>query len=349
MTILFTDSFSHYASADIPKKWTANVGGATINSTAGVRGGGAMLYGTGNVSVKKAIGSTRTALMQGARFKFATLPTSTIQADFMNFRDSVGAGPQVVLRVNAAGKLEVTRGANGTILGTGTTVLVTGVWYYIEFKATINNTTGAVKVVLNGNSASPEINVSSVNTSATGNNNADTFVVGEAGNGTPQTTMCDYYAGDTNGSAPQNDLLGDIRVDCYFPNSDGATLNFTPNSGTVHYNRVNEAAPDGDTTYNQDSTANDIDLYGYQSMSHTPVTIFGTALNLIAEKDDAGARSINFATKSGATTYTGFSSAIGLSTSSYLCYQEIRQLDPATSAAWTKTGVNSAQFGPQAI
>lgn len=347
MTILFTDSFSHYASGDILKKWSATSGGPTINATAGRRGNGAMLYGTGNVWARKSVGANKTALMAGAAFKFSTMPTNFISADFMNFRDSGANAYQVVLRINPAGKLEVTRGSNGPILGTGTTVLTTGVWYYIEWKVTFHGSAGTVKVVLNGTST--EINLTSQNTAPSGNAYADTLSVGESGNSTPQTTMCDLYLADTAGSAPQNDLMGDVRVDCYFPNSDGATLNFTPNSGTTHYNRVNESTPDGDTTYNQDATANDVDLYGYQSMTHTPVTIFGTALNLIAEKDDAGVRSINFATRSGGTTYTGFSTSIALSASSYLCYQEVRQLDPATSAAWTKTGVNAAQFGPQAI
>lgn len=124
--------------------------------------------------------------------------------------------------------------------------------------------------------------------------------------------------------------------------ADGATTNFTPSTGTNHAALVDESPPNDDTDYNQSSNVGDLDLYEITDMAHTPASIFGVQINLNAKKDDAGTRSIAGVVRSGGTNYEGGAQALS---TSYAYYLDVRETDPDTSAPWTKTGVDNAQFG----
>lgn len=63
-------------------------------------------------------------------------------------------------------------------------------------------------------------------------------------------------------------------------------------------------------------------------------------------RDGTGPGNIQFAARSGGTTYYGASQAIGIG---YDNYQEVWNTDPATSAGWTRAGVNSAELGLKAV
>jgi hypothetical protein len=59
-----------------------------------------------------------------------------------------------------------------------------------------------------------------------------------------------------------------------------------------------------------------------------------------------GTRQIAEVCRSGGTNYVGTTQTLG---SSYLMYRQIHETDPATSAAWTQTGLNSAEFGVKVV
>ena len=90
------------------------------------------------------------------------------------------------------------------------------------------------------------------------------------------------------------------------------------------------------------STIGDEDLYTYPAL--TGSTIYAAVVNLRAEKDNSGTRSIRALAESGGTTVDS-GTDFPLSQNVYADYQGIFEVDPNTGVAWTISGVNAAQFG----
>jgi hypothetical protein len=255
---------------------------------------------------------------------------------FLTFLDA--GSIQVDIRVRPDGTIRATR--NGTTLATSSSSLSISTQYFIETKVAINDTTGSVEVKVNGSSTG-WINITSQDTKNTANASANVIQI--SGIATSNTDFDDLVICDGQGST-NNDFLGDVRVDCYLPSGNGNSSQLTGSDGnsTDNYALVDEASQNGDTDYVQSATVAQKDTYAYTDMSHTPSSIFGLQINMVAKKDDSGNRSIQSVVRSGGSDTDG--SAQALSTT-YACYREIRETDPNTAAAWTRTNLNSAEFG----
>jgi hypothetical protein len=86
------------------------------------------------------------------------------------------------------------------------------------------------------------------------------------------------------------------------------------------------------------------DLFSFAPLQTTPSAIYGGVVKAFVSKSDSGTRTMNMNMKSGATDATGSNPAQALTTtvtwqSSYF------DVDPATGAAWTLSGVNNARSG----
>lgn len=335
MTLRFIDGFDHYDTTSLLASMKCGVSNTpAIESNGGRRGGGALVFTPGEFCYKAF--DNKSAWVVGFALKMQSLGTGT-NHHLLSFVD--GTTVQVDIYLDNTGHLIVTRGS--TVLATSTSVLTVEVWNYIEVKVTLDNTTGAAEVRVNG-SSSGWINISDVDTCATANEYASVIRYGSTtSSGTGR--IDDLYICDTDGSV-NNDFLGDVRVDAYLPNGNGASSQFTgsDSDSTDNYMLVDDAAPDGDTTYVQSSTVNQIDTYSFTEMSHTPATIFGLQIVMDAKKDDSGTRSIAGVVRQSSTNYAGSNQVLS---TSYVGYTDIRETDPATAAAWTKDGINSAEFG----
>lgn len=334
MTLLFCDSFDHYATADILNKWTAfesSGTGQAIGSGNGRRSGNAWTSSNTLRGLLKAVAGSPSTLIVGGAFYLPSLPSTVAILGLWE-----GATIHVQLRVKADGAVEVTR--NTTVLGTSSAGVISAATYvYVELKATINDSTGSYEVRVNG------ANVLSGTGADTRNGGTGVITQVNVNAAIANIRVDDFYICNTSGSA-NNDFLGDVRVDAYLPNGNGNSSQMTGSDAdsTDNYLLVDDSAPDGDSTYVQSSTAGHKDTYTFADMSHTPSTIHGVQVNMIAKKDDAGARSIASVVRSGGTDTDGTTQALS---TSYLDYMQIIEQDPNTSAAWTKTGFNAAEFG----
>lgn len=103
--------------------------------------------------------------------------------------------------------------------------------------------------------------------------------------------------------------------------------------------------PNDDVAYISDSTAGHISEF-----THDPLSLTGTIIGVVHQsyvrKDDAGLRQFQQVCKSGGTTETSSTITVG---NTYQYYQDILENDPNTSAAWTVSNYNSAQFGVKEI
>lgn len=323
MALLFMDGFDHYATADVLKKWTSG-SLSSINTTLGRRGGGCAVF-AGTMITKSVPNST--TLTAG----FAIQRLDNANLAILKFTDN--STDQMVLQVDSNFKLNLYRNTT-LVAGPSSQAVTTNAYMYIEMKVTFSATVGAYEVRMNGVTI---FSATGVNTIGSANAYANNVSIGSYN---WNARIDDFYLCDGTGSA-NNTFLGDSRIDALYPTSDGANLTWTPSTGTTHYTCVNKTAPA--TTPNvSDGTSGDLDTYGHGAISHNPVAIFGTQTCMCAQKSDAGAMSIKEAMRSGGTNYTGASQALA---TSLLIYREVRETDPATSAAWTQSGVNAAEIG----
>lgn len=342
MSLLFCDSFAHYATADILTKYTDHNFASIVAAGNGRHGGPAMQFaGSTSGYATKAVPAASTIIQGAAVRPNAAASVGTIFSLFE------GSTAHLALRLLADGRFEVRRGTGtGTVIATSASAVSwpSGVYGYVEWKATIHDTTGSVEVRFNGQTM---INVSGVDT----RNGGTTGLIDSVKLCAPSDSLagfaaglrfCDYIICDGAGST-NNTLLGDVRVDCYLPTSDGANTGLTPSTGTSHFALVDEATPNT-TDYNSGDTVGLKDTYGMADMTHTPVTIFGVQTMVAALKDDGGSRSIKTLARSGGTDYQGSELVLAAGVN---YARTVREVDPATSAAWTKTGLNAAEFGAE--
>ena len=338
----FLESFDHSTSPT--RKWTTNnPAGGDSGFAYGIAVG---RFGTnggrhGNDSqqgLRKTLTAEDTWIMGCAFRRFTAGDT-----DIIFFLQDAGS-TQIDLRVTTANRLAIVRGSS-TTLETGTTEIVVGRWYFIELRVVIHNSAGEYEVRLDGLT---ELSDTGVDTQATGNASADQIGIGEyaAFNGTT-SDFDDLYVFDGTDSgvagAPNNDFIGDVRVQCRLPDGNGNTSNLVGSDGnsTDNYLLVDEASPDDDTTYVESSTPGDKDTYEYQDLSAASGTVYGVQILPLARKTDAGTRSIAAIARLGTTEVDSGDFALN---SSYEYAVNPRDANP-DGDQWTIADVNSAEFG----
>lgn len=272
--------------------------------------------------------SARTTRAIGFYVKLVDLPNSQ-DGELVNLMD--GGTSQVKLTILPSGNVECRRGA--TVLGTLSAPLLVGLEYYLEMKATIDNSAGTVEVRLNGNTV---LSLTSQDTQASGNALCNAVKWGEGGGGLSNSFhVADFYDAD--------DFLGDVRVDYYPPDADGThDGQFAPSTGTDAAAMVDEVPPDDDSSYIESETVGHQQTFTIPALGYTPETVHGVTLRCQWKKTDAGARTLAPIVRSGGTDYVG--SGVGGSTG----YAETRTLyveDPDTTAAWDQAGIEAAEYG----
>jgi hypothetical protein len=105
---------------------------------------------------------------------------------------------------------------------------------------------------------------------------------------------------------------------------------------------VADVYEDSAASYVYSSNVGDTDRYTITSISGTPGTVLGVTTRGYFQKSDAGTRNVAVQLTSGGTTVESTSTALN-TTWGWVYRNDL--VDPATSAAWTATGVNNASIG----
>jgi hypothetical protein len=329
MSLRFIDSFDHYASADLAKKYTS-VGGSPVIEAGGRNSTSRFRAGAGEF-VMKTLDAQSTWIV-GVAFRVTTLPSSGGQP-IIRLQDAGSVQAQVQIR--AAGELQVTRGGTSLVISSGLGLTV-DTWYFLEFKAVIGNAgAGSYDVRINGSS----VLSGSADTSFTANQNANQVVLWA-----PQATTWfdDLYICDGQGSV-NNNFLGDRRVMAVRPDGAGNYSQWTPSAGS-NYQNVDESAPDSDTTYNSSATAGQIDTYTFGALGVVG-TVHGIQTSLLVRHDDS-TRTIREKVRISGSDYNGANVSTG---ASYAYALNVRETNPATSAAWAVSEIDAAEAGVEFI
>jgi hypothetical protein len=325
MALLFIDGFD---ANDAAFKW---VGGSAAGSTTTTRfsNGRALTIANGGVSRDFTASSQ---IFVGVACTISNLDTAI--RPYISLNGDSGATTHLSVGYSSSG-LILYRGALATSLATYSGVFNPNTWYHIEISATIADAGGTCIVKLNGATV---INFTGDTKNAGTNTTFDRVVL--ASNGGYTAGFDDIYVGNSTGSAPYNTLLGDARVYSLSPSGAGSSTQFTPSSG-ANYTTVDEL-PYSATDYVSGGTTGNRDTYALADLPASAGTVYAVQNNIIAKKTDAAAISLKPALKSGATVYYGAATSLGASDG---VITDLYTTDPATSSAWTASGVNSLEAG----
>jgi len=248
---------------------------------------------------------------------------------------------QIALRVNADGSISVCRGIaqSGTVIGTSSLAISENIWHYIEWKSTINNSTGTSEVRIDNISV---LSLTAQDTQSTANATANSIKFGadySKAADYDDLVICDGAGGSFD------DFVGDVTIKACMPDADSATVDWTPSTGSDHYALVDEVPPSA-TDYVSSGTADQIDEYSFANTGYTSATVKAVVVSVVASKSDAGVRTMAIMAHSGATDSAG--DEISPSTSA-LYYQRMLTTDPNTSAAWSLSAAETAEFGVKVV
>lgn len=245
--------------------------------------------------------------------------------------------------ITAAGNIIIYRGSFSTLLATGTTTLVADQYYYIEYQFTISDTTGVVKVWINGVAETLTFVTGTETTQDTrnaGNGYVNFIGIGNtSGSSTASYEIDDLYLNDDTGGVDDS-TWGDVRVIAVLPDSAGNYAQFTPSTGS-NYQNVDDATADDDTTYNSSATVNHIDSFGTASLGVTG-TVKGVSAQVYAKKTDSGTCSLAPFWRISGTDYAGTGIPLG---TVYGFVTQLYRVSPATSSAWSTAEINGAEMG----
>lgn len=263
--------------------------------------------------------------------------TTNIEEPILQLFD--GATVQCAVNLQCNGELQARKSAGGTSIGFTTGARIrAGVWNYIEVKIKVNATTGTVDIRVNGVSV---MSVTGKNTDQAASGQATKIALCGASSGN-QSTFDDFYVCDKSGSN-NNTFLGGQKVTTLFPTGDSGTNQWTPSSGSNHFDRVNENPHDSSTTYLSDILTGDTEEFNYADTGSEVTLIKGVLVNTVFETDSALPFSVKNHVNSGGTSSddAGTAGTNGTyDTASFLV-----ESDPNTTALWTKTNLDAALFG----
>lgn len=328
--ILFMDGFDFYNdNTEASKRWTDAWDAKFVT---GRFGSGQALYWEANDYLYKILPETQEFVFG---MGFQTDGISGNKA-IIGFRDA--GTDQVTVYVDTDGSIKVYRGQGATLLGTSATGLITdNVWYHIEGKFKIDNSTGTFEIKVGGVSVLSDTGVDTQNT-ANAYMNRIHFGYASAEN----RYIDDLYILDTTGTE-NNDFLGDCRIETIRPEGVGNSTDFTPSTG-ANWENVDDTFPDDDSTYNYHAPQGlpGTDLFAMEDLTTISGEIFAIQPVMYTRKDDAGSVNLSSVIRTGGADYVG--SGISLP-DAYVFHTDILELNPDGDVDWTVTTVNAVEGG----
>lgn len=325
MALIYFEGFENWSSMTDAVSTTGWTGTGSLTQGTGRYTGKSFFLGSSGQYVNYAVNNLATITV-GFGVMFTTI--STTSQTFFQLMDGSSVQLQLV-RDGTTGNISLQR--NTTTLATGSTVIGVGNWYFIELTAVINDSTGSYELRINGTT---EFSGSSQDTKNTANAYTNGVRLNRSGSGSPYPNFDDLYI--------RNDstFLGDVQVETLNVSANSSVA-WTPLSSTNASN-VDEATPDGDTSYNSTTSTATTDLFTVTSLSNTPANIYGVKIAAALRNDDAGSQTVRTKMKNGTTTSNGSSHAVG---ASYIMYEDVYTTNPDTSAAFTASDISSLLIG----
>lgn len=226
--------------------------------------------------------------------------------------------------------------------GSGAGTVVSDVWAHVQLKYDLRNSNGRVQVRVD-------------RTTHIDSGLTDTLGAGTAPDAIrllPMTAVdsalalriCSPFVISLDAFTDQykgQDWLDDRIAGCLFPIANGASVGWTPSAGQ-NWQNVDDAPPDDDTTTNEATAVDTLDLY---EMEDLPVGVTPDMLQAVAyiKRDTGASAGIEPAVRHSSTTVKEVGQGIAQDVYQYILHP--MDDDPVAAAAWTEANVNAAEFG----
>jgi hypothetical protein len=272
----------------------------------------------------------------------------------ITLKGDTGNLPHLTINFFSDGSGSVVQGYSGTVLATWAAgSYAVSAWHHFETQAVIDTTAGSVYIWVDGG-PTPLLALTGVRTrntySGTVTNNAIQVTIS-----TPDTSsyVDDFVLYDPRGFAPvggQPGRFGDCKILTSVPAGAGTGdvngANVTQTGGTAGqpYTAINEADPDGNTSYLASGTPGDTKTFVKTALAATPSFVKAVAVDLWVTKDDAASRAIASVLRSGGVNQIGASKGVP---SSVTCLQTISATDPNTGGVWGPASGAAVEVGFQ--
>lgn len=337
MTLLFTDGFDHYNSADFAKKgWSVTNGSPTINASGGrFAAGCANLYYLDELTYYINTGGKRYTI--GFAVKFNTMPNSALRYFFRAYNDT--GGSYMHIWVSNDTHIEIWNNTvPGEIYNSGTGFYTSGKWYYVEVQIEFyNGASGFIGVKWD--------NVTLLSRTAdnvwTGGSVLQFFrIIGTSyGSG---IDIDDVYILSEDGSI-NNDYLGESRVDTLWVSGSGNYSQMSPSAGN-NEDCVDETQQNGDSDYVTGDAEGEIDTYSYDDLSEEVENeiIRGISINTAAVRTDTYGVGLTPKLRINSTDYDQSEETL---TDAYVIYQTVVELNPDDSEEWAFADINALESG----
>lgn len=337
MSLLFVDGFDDGLTA-AGLKW--NVWGTSIVTTTPRTGTNCMRLGTGNQFSSRVLVNTpdeHATFIAG----FGMIPEAATTAEFLQFWSDGWGTCHITITIDGNNRFLVRRGQGGTLLGQSSNNSVQlAVWQHVEVKVILSDTVGEVTIRINGNVV---LSLTGIDTKNGGTKTVLEGIRFWADFQAAGIRFDDLYLCNGAGTV-NNTFLGDCSVQTIFPNGDGASSQWVGSDGNSvsNYALVNETTP-STANYVESGTPGNIDTYAYGDLPAGSVK--GVVHRSYAAKSDTGPQSFRQTARIGGVNYPGSDVALG---TGYGVTTRVLETSPATSAAWSVSEVNGAEFGVEA-
>lgn len=206
------------------------------------------------------------------------------------------------------------------------------IWYYFEVKTYCHDTNGTIEVRINETTI---ISLTDINTK-TGTDAFHNTILFSFN----YIYIDDVYICDGSGTVV-NDFQGVCRIIGLFPDADTDTAQWTPYTGSIHYNQINDN-PDSVATYLSSAGQDLTDLFSYPSLTGIN-TIAGIQIATKGSNNTGSSAILQTPIVSNEVTDLGENKQVIGST--YVEVQRISMIDPNTDLPWTVDGLMAAQLG----
>lgn len=374
MARLWADGFDHYGTTEgfMLDNVYANASGEL--STTQVATGTHSFYhnqweiGGSQLGLRRVVpNATTSKIGVMSRYWFDVLPTNNTLSILAFFGTSDVNVAHIALVLDTSGSIRCYRGYTnhsnpvfhdeGTLLFTTDPLVTSGAFNHFEFQVNISNTAGWVRIALNGDTAyESDTNLDTLHGSYAGYISHVSH--GHGDDGSPALTGPFYQddlivydftgtaATDTDfcpavdGSGYPTEFIGELQ--CVWTPTDGDTAeeDWVPSTGTDSSAMVDEVDPN-DADFLTSSTAGDLTEFELDDLPPEITYIRGVDLWARLDKSDAGPAKVQLGVKSVAATSDSDPFSI-TTVPSYWIKQ--KNVDPNSSARWTRASYNAAKF-----
>jgi len=248
------------------------------------------------------------------------------------------------VRVSEGGYVSLYTGT-GTLVATGTTLIVQNTWYLIEVHVTISTLAGVLELKVEGKPVEATFN---------GNTNPGTLNTVNAIELYGGLSFCLLYYDDIaindTSTASDNSWCGDGHIIATYPT--GTSVNQLTGSDADKVNNhlhVDEQPQDGDTTYVEGSVVDEEDLYSYGACGLATTVIINRIWAESRTRDTvaAGGKVALITKASGGAEVSGSDITLTTSFSSVRPRSADQLLNPVTASAWVPADIDAILAGPR--